>query len=224
MLAAKARIWEAGPWDTGTLLFCLTSRSLPINSRVTSYRQSHKSCCPAATKLRKPPLNLEIESRAMPPIDPCPIHYAWICGIHGVLAQLIKIMSWMIKALLWSADLFLCLEAPASDTSRTSSNEPEMSLPFAVLSRARWTRTSNPQASLCSSTLDSFSFALTTARALRCCKTSCLQPGLSEREPFIPGFHQLLSVQSWLKSRYCDRKRLCPANLGKPSSLGPDSP
>lgn len=182
MLAAKARMWEAGPWDTGTLLFCLTSRSLPINSRVTSYRQSHKLCCPAATKLRKPPLSLEIESQAMSPIAPCPIHYAWIRGICGVfLAQLIKIMSRMIKALLWSANLFLCLEASASNTSRTSANEPKMSLPFTVLRRARWTRTSNPQASFCSSMLDSFSFALTTARALRCCKTSCLQPGLSER-------------------------------------------
>lgn len=202
MLAAKARMWEAGPWDTGTQLFCLTSRSLPIDSRATSYRQSYKSCRPAAAKLRKPPLNLEIQSWAVPPIAPCPIHYAWICGICVFLAQLIKIMSWMIKALLWSANFFLCLEAAASNTSRTSANEPEMSLPFAVLSRARWTRTSNPQASLCSSTPDSFSFALTTVSVLRCRKTSCLQPGLSAREPFVPGFHQLSSVQSWLKTPF----------------------
>lgn len=127
MLAAKAIMWEQN-WGTDTQLFCLTDSSLPISSRVTSCRQSHKSCCPAATKLRKPPLNLEIECQVIPPIALWPIHYAWICGICCVLAQLIKIMSWMIKCVLWSADLFLCLEASASNTSRASANETEMSL------------------------------------------------------------------------------------------------
>lgn len=128
MLAAKATMWEAEPRDRDTQLFCLTNSSLPISSIVTSRRQSHKSCSPTATKLRKPPLNLEIECQVIPPIALWPIHYAWICGICGVLAQLIKIMSCMIKGVLWSADLFLCLEAPASNTSRTSANETEMSL------------------------------------------------------------------------------------------------
>lgn len=128
MLAAKATMWEAELRDRDTQLFCLTNSSLPISSRVTSCRQSHKSCCLAATKLRKPPLNLEIECQVIPPIALWLIHYAWICGICGVLAQLIKIMSWMIKGVLWSADLFLCLEAPASNTSRTSANGTEMSL------------------------------------------------------------------------------------------------
>lgn len=179
---------------------------------------------PSSHQVEKTTSEFRIESQAMPPIALCPIHYAWICGICGFLAQLIKIMFWMIKALLWSANLFLCLEAPASNTLRTSANEPEMSLPLAVLSRARWMRISNPQASLCSSRLDNFSFALTTVRALRCCKTSCLQPGLSAREPFVPGFHLLSSAQSWLKTMVTViRNSICPANLGKPSSLGPDS-
>lgn len=128
MLVAKATMCEAKLRDRDTQLFCLTNSSLTISSRVTSCRQSHKSRCPAATKLRKSPLNLETECQVIPPIALWPINYAWICGICGGLAQLIKIMSWMIKGVLWSADLFLCLQAPASNTSRTSANETEMSL------------------------------------------------------------------------------------------------
>lgn len=114
--------------EQGHPALLLTNSSLPISSRVTPCRQSRKSRCPAATKLRKPPLNLEIECQVIPPIALWPFHYAWICGICGGLAQLIKIMSWMIKGVLWSADLFPCLQAPASNTSRTSANETEMSL------------------------------------------------------------------------------------------------
>lgn len=179
---------------------------------------------PSSHQVEKTTSEFRIESQAVPSIGLHPINYAYICGICGSLAQLIKIMSWMIKALLWSANLFLCLEAPASNTLRASANEPEMSLPLAVLSRTRWMRISNPQASLCSSRLDNFSFALTTVRALRCCKTSCLQPGLSEREPFVPGFHLLSWVQSWLKTTVTVIRNISLSSRSwKTNILGPDS-
>jgi len=151
---------EAIPWDIGTL-FCLTSGSLPINSRVTLYRQGHELCNSSAFKLRKPIPNSEIQSQAMPatyssmPYLLCLNLWNswWFDLVHPV-----KIMSWVIKALLWSASLFLCLKASASNTSRTSTHESKISVSFTVLSRARQTGMSSPRASLYSSTVACLSF------------------------------------------------------------------